>query len=113
MKDPNCIFCKIAAGEIPSQKLYEDDKFFVIRDINPKKKIHLLLIPKEHYADITSLTESTASDLGTILKTLKEIAPILGIEDGFRLVVNRGALAGQTVFHLHIHVLGGEEMTDF
>ena len=101
----DCIFCKINKGEIPSKKFYEDDKMFIIADIDPKAKLHYLMIPKKHYKLLSEMTESDAADLSACLKKLSEIAPSLGLESGYRLVINQGDDAGQTVFHLHVHVL--------
>ena len=105
MKDTNCIFCKIANGEIPSKTLYEDDKFRVILDLGPASKGHALILPKEHYADLYELPEETA---GEVMKLAKKMAaPMtqrLGCE-GFNLVQNNGELAGQTVFHFHMHLI--------
>ena len=105
MKDTNCIFCKIANGEIPSKTLYEDDKFRVILDLGPASKGHALILPKEHYADLYELPEETA---GEVMKLAKEMAAQmtqrLGCE-GFNLVQNNGELAGQTVFHFHMHLI--------
>ncbi|MDR1905856.1 MAG: HIT domain-containing protein [Clostridiales bacterium] len=109
----NCVFCKIINGEIPGKKLYEDDKMIIIRDLYPRAKIHLLMIPKEHYADIVSLDENTAKTLGECLLKLKDLQELLGISDGFRLIINRGELVGQSVFHLHIHILAGEILGGF
>ncbi len=106
----DCIFCKINKGEIPSKKFYEDDKMFIIADIDPKAKLHYLMIPKKHYKLLSEMTESDAADLAACLKKLSEIAPSLGLESGYRLVINQGDDAGQTVFHLHVHVLGGQPM---
>jgi len=105
MKDTNCIFCKIANGEIPSKTLYEDDKFRVILDLGPASKGHALILPKEHYADLYELPEETA---GEVMKLAKKMAAQmmqrLGCE-GFNLVQNNGELAGQTVFHFHMHLI--------
>lgn len=108
MKD--CVFCKIIAGEIPSDKLYEDDRMIVIRDIEPKAKRHFLLIPKKHFKLLSEMTEADASDLGACLKKIPELSDLLGLEGGYRLVINQGDDAGQTVFHLHIHILTGQKM---
>ena len=107
MKD-NCIFCKIIAGEIPSAKVYEDDEIVIFKDIEPKAKIHLLCVPKEHFAYLTELTDARAALVGRTLKKIGELKDMLGLSDGYRLVVNQGENAGQTVHHLHIHILGGE-----
>lgn len=106
----NCIFCKIIAGEIPSAKIYEDEEMLIFKDIEPKAKIHLLCVPKEHFATVMEMDERRAALLGRMLKKIGEIKDALGLEDGFRLVVNQGENAGQTVHHLHIHILGGETL---
>ena len=106
----NCIFCKIIAGEIPSAKVYEDDEIVIFKDIEPKAKIHLLCVPKEHFALLSEADERRGALLGRTLKRIGEIAPSLGLGEGYRLVVNQGENAGQTVHHLHIHILGGEPL---
>ena len=108
----DCLFCKMVKGEIPCNKLYEDDDMIVIKDINPEPKVHYLMIPKEHYADITELTDNRAIVLGRMLTKVKDIAIKLDLKDGFRLVNNKGAFGCQSVKHLHIHVLGGEQLED-
>ncbi len=106
----NCIFCKIIAGEIPSAKVYEDEKMFVFKDIEPKAKVHLLAVPKEHYKLLSELDGKRAETLSYMLSKIPEIAKANGCENGYRLVINQGDDAGQTVFHLHIHILGGETL---
>jgi len=109
--DPNCLFCKIVKGEIPSQKVYEDDEIFAFKDINPAAPIHFLMIPKKH---IPMLADVEAAD-APLLGKMMELAPRLaqeqgcraGKEGGFRLVVNNGVDGGQEVYHLHLHVMGG------
>lgn len=108
----DCVFCKIVKGEIPSQKLYEDEDMIIIKDLNPQAKVHLLLIPKQHYADITEMTDEQAATLGKCLKKLSALVGELGLEDGFRLVSNKGKHGCQSVPHLHIHILGGEQLHD-
>lgn len=108
MKD--CVFCKIIAGEIPTQKVYEDDKMIVIKDIEPKAERHFLLIPKKHFKLLSEMDSDDAVDLGKCLKKIPELTDILGLEGGYRLVINQGDDAGQTVFHLHIHILTGQKM---
>lgn len=108
----DCIFCKIIAGEIPSKKVYEDEKMIIINDINPQAKNHYLLIPKEHYANILEMTEAQSTTLGKCLKTLASLTDKLGLSKGFRIVSNKGADACQSVEHLHIHILGGEKLTE-
>lgn len=104
-----CIFCKIIAGEIPSRKRYEDDEMIVFEDIEPKAKIHLLCVPKEHFAYLSEAGGKEAL-LGRMLVKIASLQKELGLEDGYRLVVNQGENAGQTVKHLHIHILGGETL---
>lgn len=105
MKEQNCIFCKIANGEIPSQTLYEDDNFRVILDLGPATKGHALILPKEHYANLFELPEETA---GEVMKLAKRMAARMKERlgcDGLNLVQNNGDLAGQTVFHFHMHMI--------
>ena len=105
MKDTNCIFCKIANGEIPSKTLYEDDKFRVILDLGPASKGHALILPKEHNADLYELPEETAGEVMKLAKKMAaQMTQRLGCE-GFNLVQNNGELAGQTVFHFHMHLI--------
>ena len=105
MRDDNCIFCKIAAGEIPSATLYEDDDFRVILDLNPASKGHALILPKEHYADIYEIDEKTAGHAMQLAKKLaKHMTDVLKC-DGFNIVQNNHEIAGQTVFHFHMHLI--------
>ena len=107
----NCIFCKIIGGEIPAKKVYEDEDMIIINDITPQAPIHMLLIPKAHYADVTQLDNDSAACLGRCLCKLKDIVKdIPELKDGFRLINNKGAAAGQSVSHMHIHILGGREL---
>lgn len=106
----NCIFCKIIAGEIPSTKVYEDDEILIFKDIAPLAKIHLLCVPKEHFAYVSELNEARAALLGRTFAKIGKLKDSLGLSDGYRLVVNQGENAGQTVHHLHIHILGGETL---
>ncbi len=108
----DCLFCKIVSGEIPSPRLYEDENMIIIRDINPQAPVHLLLIPKEHYANIVDMTEDQSLTLGRCLKKLSTLISELGLEGGFRLVSNKGADGCQSVDHLHIHVLGGHKLDE-
>ncbi len=103
-----CIFCKIANGEIPSEFVYQDEKMVAIRDIAPTAPVHLLLIPKQHLTDVMELDAEMAAHIFTIVP---KIAKLVGVdEQGFRLVINTGKNGGQTVPHLHIHLLGGREL---
>lgn len=106
----DCIFCKIANGEIPSKKFYEDDDMFVIADIDPRAALHYLMIPKRHYALIADMTDDDRAVFAACLKKLSELAPSLGLSGGYRLVINQGDDAGQSVKHLHVHVLGGQTL---
>lgn len=106
----DCIFCKINSGEIPSPKLYEDDDMFIINDIDPKAEKHFLVIPKKHFKLLSDMSDEDERMLGRMLKKISSLAESLGLEGGYRLVINQGDDAGQTVFHLHIHILGGQKM---
>jgi len=110
-KMPGCIFCQMAAGKKPAGVLYEDDQCLVIRDINPKAPVHLLVIPRKH---ITSLNEDLENDtalLGHLMTVVGRVAREQGIDGaGYRTVINTNAEAGQTIFHLHIHILGGRAL---
>lgn len=108
----NCIFCKIIKGEIPSTKIYEDDDMLIIKDVNPQAPIHYLLLPKEHYANIVEMSEAQAQTLARCIKKLSGMVDELGLQDGFRLVSNKGKNACQSVEHLHIHILGGKQLAD-
>lgn len=108
----DCIFCKIANGEIPSTKLYEDDDMIIIKDLNPQAPVHLLLIPKEHYANIIEMSDAQAQTLAKCVKKLSALTDQLGLQNGFRLVSNKGADGCQSVGHLHIHILGGGKLSD-
>ena len=106
----NCVFCKIVAGEIPSAKVYEDDKMVVFKDIEPKAKVHLLCVPKEHFAFLSETDDKRAALIGSMLQTVGAHYKEWGLEAGYRVVVNQGENAGQTVMHLHMHLLGGETL---
>ena len=112
MSDPNCLFCKIAAREVPAEILRESDRVVAFRDVNPQAPTHILLIPKEHIASIADIEDRHGDMLADIAQTAAHLARTEGIEDsGWRLVTNVGAGAGQSVFHLHFHLLGGRPMT--
>ena len=105
MKNENCIFCKIAAGEIPSATIYEDDDFRVILDIEPASKGHALILPKEHYANLYELPEELASKVLIVAKkVIASMTEIVGC-DGYNVLQNNGEVAGQTVFHFHMHLI--------
>ena len=108
----DCVFCKIRKGELPSAKLYEDDDFMIIKDINPQAKIHLIAIPHMHVPYIDMMTEEGALLLGKIMSKISHMQEELGITEGYRLIINQGENAGQTVGHVHIHILGGEKLDE-
>lgn len=108
----SCIFCKIIDGEIPAKKVFEDEDVLVFHDINPVAPVHVLIIPKKHLAKIADITINDAELMGKLMLTARKVAEQLGVaESGFRLVINNGESANQTVFHLHIHLIGGRAMT--
>ena len=106
----DCIFCKIAAGEIPSKKAYEDDQIYAFYDLDPQAPVHILLIPKKHISSARELDESNSGIVAHIFAVAAKLARELGLENGFRIVNNCGEDGGQTVQHLHFHLLGGRKM---
>ncbi|MBS4784753.1 MAG: histidine triad nucleotide-binding protein [Clostridiales bacterium] len=107
----DCLFCKIAAGEIPSAKVYEDERVLVFRDIAPAAPVHLLAIPKQHIGSAADINGQNSELVGYIFTVIARVAKAEGLENGFRIVSNVGADGGQTVPHLHFHILGGRELT--
>jgi histidine triad (HIT) family protein len=110
MSEQNCLFCKVVAGEIPAARIFEDGRAVAFRDINPQAPTHVLVIPRRH---IASLEEAQAGDeelLGHLFRVASRVAAAEGLTGGFRTVVNNGPDAGQTVFHVHVHVLGGRPL---
>lgn len=107
----DCIFCKIAAGEIPCNKVYEDEQVIAFYDLNPMAKVHVLVIPKLHIANVMEVTPENSGLIAHIFEVIAAIAKELKLEDGFRVVSNCNAYAGQSVFHLHFHILGGEQLS--
>ena len=105
-----CLFCKIIAGEIPSTKMYEDEDMLIIKDIDPKAVNHYLCLPKTHFKLLAEMTDAQSEILRRCLKKIPTLEKILHLENGYRLVINQGDDAGQTVFHLHIHILSGQKM---
>ena len=108
MQKEDCIFCKIAKGEIPCKFVYENEDVVAFDDLNPQAPIHTLVIPKAHYDSLDELNDSAL--LGKLLLAVKEVAKIKGAEKGYRTVINTKKEGGQEVFHIHIHVLGGRQM---
>ena len=105
-----CIFCKIAAGEIPSTKVYEDERILAFRDIAPMAPTHILVIPKEHIPSVAGITAENSQVVAHIFEVIPQIAEKEGLVNGYRVVSNCGPDAGQTVPHLHFHILGGKEL---
>lgn len=103
----DCIFCKIASGEIPSTKVYEDDRIIAFNDLNPQAPVHILIIPKEHIKWAYDINEINSSVVAHIFESIPGIARNAGVSDGFRIVNNCGDCAGQSVKHLHFHLMGG------
>lgn len=108
----SCLFCRIIAGEIPSSRVYEDDELFAFTDINPQAPMHVLIVPRQHVATLNDLEGAHDALVGSMVRRAAAIARERGFsEGGYRTVFNCNAAAGQTVFHLHLHVLGGRTMT--
>ncbi len=107
----DCLFCKIINGDIPSKKAYEDEKVYAFYDIDPKAPTHILIIPKEHIKSAAEITEANSGVVAHIFEVSAKLAKEFGLEDGFRLVTNCGDAAGQSVKHLHFHLLGGRDFT--
>ena len=108
--DDNCIFCKIIKGDIPSNVVYEDDLCYAFRDINPQAPTHILVVPKTHIRSVAELDSSSEALVGHMFTVIAKIARNEGLEGGYRVISNCGADAGQTVPHLHFHILGGAKM---
>ncbi len=107
----DCLFCKMVSGDIKADVVYENDQVLVFRDINPQAPVHVLAIPKQHVSTINDLTAADTDMIGQLYLAAKEVATQLGVaEDGYRTVMNCNAMAGQTVFHIHLHILGGRSM---
>lgn len=112
MKDANCIFCKIIDGAIPSTKVYEDEYVFAMRDINPQAPVHILVLPKEHICCADAIDESNSVYVAKIFEAIAKIAKAEGLEKGYRVINNCGEDGGQTVMHLHYHILGGVKLSE-
>ena len=109
MSDPNCLFCKIVAGEIPSKKVYEDEDVLAFHDIRPLAPVHFMIIPKVHVASLYEAGMEQHRALGKILALAGELARKEGASDGFRTIINTGRVGHQEVYHLHMHVIGGPD----
>lgn len=111
MSEQDCLFCKILSGEIPADIVYESDTAIGFRDINPQAPIHMVVIPRQHIATINDMVPEDEALVGSLFSAARQIAADEGLsEDGYRAVMNCNAAAGQTVFHIHLHVLGGRQM---
>ena len=107
-----CLFCRIATGEIPAKKVYEDNDDVAFNDINPQAPTHVLVVPRKHIATLDEMNEADTQTVGNVLLRAAQIARDLQLTaEGYRVVINTGEAAGQTVFHIHLHVLGGRTMT--
>lgn len=106
----DCLFCKIVKGDIPSTKVYEDEQVYAFRDINPQAPTHVLVIPKAHIDSVNGITPENSAVVAHIFQVIPQIAAAEGLTGGYRVVSNCGADAGQTVFHLHFHILGGKPL---
>ena len=106
----DCLFCRIVAGEVPAQVVHEDDRTLAFRDVNPQAPTHVLVVPKAHHADVTALADADPALLADVLAAAVAVARSERLDGGFRLVVNTGSDGGQTVGHLHVHVLGGRAL---
>ncbi|NPA27343.1 MAG: histidine triad nucleotide-binding protein [Chloroflexi bacterium] len=110
-RDPECIFCKIVAGELPSKKVYQDDKVTAFHDIHPIAPVHILIVPNQHIASVNQVEPEDADVLGHMFWVARQVAEQMGVaERGYRLIVNTGEHAGQVIFHIHMHLLGGRPL---
>lgn len=109
----DCLFCKIVAGEIPGDKVYEDDKVIAFKDINPKAEVHLLVIPREHIASLNELTPEHDALIAHMMRVIPRLAKSQGLNTGFRTIINTGKGGGQIIFHLHMHLMGGKDLPGF
>ncbi|WP_238993033.1 histidine triad nucleotide-binding protein [Jiangella aurantiaca] len=109
-RDADCLFCKIAGGEIPADVVRENERTLAFRDISPQAPTHVLVVPRDHHRDVASLAAAEPDTLAELVRTAADVAADEGI-DAYRLVFNTGEQAGQSVFHVHVHVLGGRAMT--
>lgn len=109
----DCIFCKIISGEIPSDQVYADDQVVVFKDINPKADVHLLAVPRKHIPSLNDLELGDEGLMGHVLRLLPKLAQDAGLSSGYRTIINTGKGAGQEVFHLHVHIMGGERLPGF
>ncbi len=109
--DPSCLFCKIVAGELPSTLVHEDERTIAFRDLHPVAPTHVLVVPRDHHADLAATSAADPALVADLVAAAVEVARKEGLDNGYRLVVNTGPDGGQTVFHVHLHVLGGGPVT--
>ncbi len=109
----DCLFCKIVAGEIPGDMVYEDDKVVAFKDINPKAEVHLLVIPREHIASLNELAPEHDALVAHMMRVIPQLAKSQGLDGGFRTIINTGKGGGQIIFHLHMHLMGGKDLPGF
>jgi histidine triad (HIT) family protein len=109
----DCLFCKIAAGDIPADKVYEDEQVVVFKDIYPKAKVHLLIVPREHIQSLNEMQAGHDALIAQMMRLLPVLAKEQGLQSGFRTIINTGPGGGQEVMHLHIHLLGGSALPGF
>ncbi len=107
----DCLFCRIIAGEIPSAKVYENEHVYAFKDINPNAPVHVLIVPKTHISSIDEINDANAAVVTEVLKVIPEIAKICGLGNGYRVITNVGEDGGQSVKHLHFHLLGGTKLS--
>ncbi len=109
--DPDCLFCKIVSGDIPATLVHDSETTLAFRDLNPQASTHVLVIPRSHYPNAAALAQGEPATAAHLFDTAREVAAAEGLDDGYRMVFNTGPAAGQTVFHAHLHLLGGRTMT--
>ncbi len=108
----DCLFCKIVDGQIPSKKVYEDERILAFYDINPEAKVHVLVVPKLHIESANDINKENSGVVAYIFEKIPEIAALAGITNGYRIITNSGADSCQSVMHLHFHILGGEKLPE-
>lgn len=108
----DCLFCKIIAGDIPSNKVYEDEHVYAFRDINPQAPVHILIVPKEHVCCVDAITAENSALVAHVFEAVPQIAKAEGLTGGYRVINNCGQDGGQTVMHLHFHLIGGEKLSE-
>lgn len=109
MSGDNCVFCRIIRGELPSKKVYEDDAMFAFHDIHPQAPVHFMVVPKQHIESLAEVTTAEADLMGKIFTRIPSMAKEQGLTDGWRTIINTGRVGCQDVYHIHIHVVGGND----